>query len=107
MVNLAVLAEDAKEALKYGVDGILVSNHGARQLDGVSATVSVRWRNEAWLFSKDSGLWFTEVDAKQRFGCNLKFYECIVVSKTEEHGLSMKSVLNIDTEMVYVLCYDL
>ncbi|KAL4623948.1 hydroxyacid oxidase 1 [Arapaima gigas] len=32
-------AEDAKEALKYGVDGILVSNHGARQLDGVPATI--------------------------------------------------------------------
>ncbi|XP_018586316.1 2-Hydroxyacid oxidase 1 [Scleropages formosus] len=34
-------AEDAKEALKYGVDGILVSNHGARQLDGVPATIDV------------------------------------------------------------------
>ncbi|XP_048829916.1 hydroxyacid oxidase 1 isoform X2 [Brienomyrus brachyistius] len=32
-------AEDAKEALKYGIDGILVSNHGARQLDGVLATI--------------------------------------------------------------------
>ncbi|TRY92475.1 hypothetical protein DNTS_028182 [Danionella cerebrum] len=31
--------EDAKEALKFGVDGILVSNHGARQLDGVPATL--------------------------------------------------------------------
>lgn len=35
------LAEDAVEALKYGVDGILVSNHGARQLDCVPATVSM------------------------------------------------------------------
>lgn len=34
------LADDAKEALKIGVNGILVSNHGARQLDGVPATVS-------------------------------------------------------------------
>ncbi|NXX79496.1 HAOX1 oxidase, partial [Urocolius indicus] len=33
-------ADDAKEAVKIGVDGILVSNHGARQLDGVPATVS-------------------------------------------------------------------
>ncbi|NWT00874.1 HAOX1 oxidase, partial [Mionectes macconnelli] len=33
-------ADDAKEALKIGVNGILVSNHGARQLDGVPATVS-------------------------------------------------------------------
>ncbi|KAM6965802.1 2-Hydroxyacid oxidase 1 isoform 1-T1 [Tautogolabrus adspersus] len=33
--------EDAVQALKYGVDGILVSNHGARQLDGVPATLDV------------------------------------------------------------------
>ncbi|NWR30938.1 HAOX1 oxidase, partial [Tachuris rubrigastra] len=33
-------ADDAREALKIGVNGILVSNHGARQLDGVPATVS-------------------------------------------------------------------
>lgn len=35
-------AEDARLALQYGVDGILVSNHGARQLDGVPTTVSER-----------------------------------------------------------------
>ena len=28
-------AEDAREAVKQGVDGIVVSNHGGRQLDGV------------------------------------------------------------------------
>lgn len=33
-------AEDAKMAVMHGVDGIMVSNHGARQLDGVPATVS-------------------------------------------------------------------
>lgn len=33
--------EDAVQAVKYGVDGIVVSNHGARQLDGVPATVCV------------------------------------------------------------------
>ena len=32
--------EDAKEALKNGVQGIVVSNHGGRQLDGTPATVS-------------------------------------------------------------------
>ncbi|XP_072046096.1 2-Hydroxyacid oxidase 1-like isoform X2 [Amphiura filiformis] len=31
-------AEDAREAVKHGVSGILVSNHGGRQLDGVPAT---------------------------------------------------------------------
>ncbi|XP_030052174.1 2-Hydroxyacid oxidase 1 [Microcaecilia unicolor] len=34
-------ADDAREAVKCGVDGILVSNHGARQLDGVPATIDV------------------------------------------------------------------
>ena len=32
-------AEDARIAVKHGVDGIIVSNHGGRQLDGVPATV--------------------------------------------------------------------
>ena len=32
--------EDAMEAVKHGVQGILISNHGARLLDGVPATVS-------------------------------------------------------------------
>ncbi len=30
--------EDAKEAVKFGADGIVVSNHGGRQLDGVHST---------------------------------------------------------------------
>ena len=33
-------AEDAEEALRHNIQGIIVSNHGARQLDGVLATVS-------------------------------------------------------------------
>jgi len=32
-------AEDARLAVENGVDGIIVSNHGARQIDGVPATV--------------------------------------------------------------------
>lgn len=31
-------AEDAREAVKLGADGIVVSNHGGRQLDGVPST---------------------------------------------------------------------
>lgn len=31
-------AEDAKEAVRFGADGIVVSNHGGRQLDGVAST---------------------------------------------------------------------
>ena len=34
--------EDAKLAVQHGVDGIIVSNHVARQLDGVLATVSYK-----------------------------------------------------------------
>ena len=33
--------EDAREAVKVGADGIIVSNHGGRQLDGVPSTASV------------------------------------------------------------------
>ncbi|XP_068380774.1 2-Hydroxyacid oxidase 1 isoform X1 [Eschrichtius robustus] len=33
--------DDAREAVKHGLDGILVSNHGGRQLDGVPATIDV------------------------------------------------------------------
>ncbi|PPK68356.1 alpha-hydroxy acid oxidase [Actinokineospora auranticolor] len=32
-------AEDAELAVRHGVDGIIVSNHGGRQLDGVPATI--------------------------------------------------------------------
>ncbi|HXQ11350.1 MAG TPA: L-lactate dehydrogenase [Caulobacteraceae bacterium] len=33
-------AEDAREAKRIGVDGIIVSNHGGRQLDGASSTIA-------------------------------------------------------------------
>ncbi|MBA4339500.1 MAG: alpha-hydroxy-acid oxidizing enzyme [Hyphomonas sp.] len=33
--------EDAVEAVKSGVDGIIVSNHGGRQLDGVASSISM------------------------------------------------------------------
>jgi L-lactate dehydrogenase (cytochrome) len=32
-------ADDAREAIAHGADGIVVSNHGGRQLDGVPSTV--------------------------------------------------------------------
>ncbi len=32
-------AADARRALEHGVDGVVVSNHGGRQLDGTAATV--------------------------------------------------------------------
>jgi hypothetical protein len=33
--------EDAVEAVKSGADGIIVSNHGGRQLDGVASSISM------------------------------------------------------------------
>ncbi|XP_029914175.1 2-Hydroxyacid oxidase 1 [Myripristis murdjan] len=41
IVKGILTGEDAIQAVNYGVDGILVSNHGARQLDGVPATLDV------------------------------------------------------------------
>ncbi|KAJ9624094.1 hypothetical protein H2203_005542 [Taxawa tesnikishii (nom. ined.)] len=34
-------AEDVQLAIEYGCDGVVVSNHGGRQLDGVPATLDV------------------------------------------------------------------
>lgn len=50
-------AEDARLAVEHGADGIVVSNHGARQLDRVSATAdvleevvdAVEGRTEVWV----------------------------------------------------------
>lgn len=33
--------DDAKEAIKFGADGLIISNHGGRQLDGVISTVKI------------------------------------------------------------------
>jgi (S)-2-hydroxy-acid oxidase len=33
--------DDMQAAIEYGVDGVLISNHGGRQLDGVPATIDV------------------------------------------------------------------
>ena len=40
MISLTLsIGEDAVLAVEHNADGILVSNHGGRQLDGVPATV--------------------------------------------------------------------
>ena len=41
LVKGIMTAEDARVALDHGVDGIVVSNHGARQLDAVAAPLAV------------------------------------------------------------------
>ena len=42
VVKGILTAEDARLAVQHGVDAIIVSNHGGRQLDGVLAAVSSR-----------------------------------------------------------------
>jgi len=39
LVKGILTAEDARLAIEHGADGIVVSNHGGRQLDGVPATI--------------------------------------------------------------------
>ncbi|KAK3745684.1 hypothetical protein QZH41_019004, partial [Actinostola sp. cb2023] len=39
VVKGILTAEDARLAVQHGVDAIIVSNHGGRQLDGVLATI--------------------------------------------------------------------
>lgn len=41
LVKGILTVEDAQLALEYGASGIVVSNHGGRQLDGVPATIEV------------------------------------------------------------------
>ena len=41
LVKGVLTAEDAKLACEHGAHGVVVSNHGGRQLDGVSATIDV------------------------------------------------------------------
>jgi len=41
IVKGIMTAEDAKRSLDYGVNGIIVSNHGGRQLDGLPPTIEV------------------------------------------------------------------
>ena len=40
IVKGVMIPEDAAKAAQYGVDGIIVSNHGGRQLDSVPATIN-------------------------------------------------------------------
>ena len=41
LVKGILTADDARKAVEHGADGIIVSNHGGRQLNCVPATVSV------------------------------------------------------------------
>lgn len=45
LVKGLLTADDALEAVKHNVSAIIVSNHGARQLDHVPATVCVQFTN--------------------------------------------------------------
>jgi L-lactate dehydrogenase (cytochrome) len=40
VIKGVMCAEDARSAVQAGADGVVVSNHGGRQLDGVAASIS-------------------------------------------------------------------
>ena len=40
LIKGIMCSEDAKHAVELGADGVIVSNHGGRQLDGVRSTIS-------------------------------------------------------------------
>lgn len=48
--------EDAHKAIEYGIDGIVVSNHGGRQLDGAMASLDALAEISADFRVKESGL---------------------------------------------------
>lgn len=50
--------EDARLAIENGIDGIYVSNHGARQLDTTPATIEVLREivNEVHIVCKEKGI---------------------------------------------------
>ena len=50
--------EDARLAIENGIDGIYVSNHGARQLDTTPATIEVLREivNEVQIVCKEKGI---------------------------------------------------
>lgn len=39
LMTIVSTAEDVRLAIEYGVDGVIISNHGGRQLDGQPATL--------------------------------------------------------------------
>jgi L-lactate dehydrogenase (cytochrome) len=49
--------EDAKRAVQTNIDGILVSNHGGRQLDSVTSTIRARRRLSMPFKAKSRCLW--------------------------------------------------
>lgn len=83
--------EDAELALKYRVQGIIVSNHGGRQLDGVSATIdalpevveAVQGKIEVYL---DSGI-RTGSDILKALALGAK---CVFIGRPALWGLTYK-----------------
>jgi isopentenyl diphosphate isomerase/L-lactate dehydrogenase-like FMN-dependent dehydrogenase len=41
LIKGVLRTDDARRAVKMGLDGIIVSNHGGRRLDGMPATINV------------------------------------------------------------------
>ena len=73
-----MLAQAAKEAVACGVDGILVSAHGGRQLDGVPAPVSqlltLLLRISVYIFKGLSMNFFLAMNTNESFSESRKIH---------------------------------
>lgn len=80
-------AEDASEAVRQGVDGIWISNHGARQLDTTPATIEVL--PEASQSSRNMGTDTVGVHPFQRTHGRFRHYvvDLVVILQSFSTGL--------------------
>mmetsp|Transcript_27424 Transcript_27424/g.56234 ORF Transcript_27424/g.56234 Transcript_27424/m.56234 type:complete len:308 (+) Transcript_27424:1-924(+) len=114
VVKGVLTAEDAEVACQNGVDGILVSNHGARQLDTVPATIealpevvkAVRGRCEVYL---DGGVCRgTDAFKALALGATAVFigrpYLWGLAHNGEEGVVDVLTLLHDELYMAYQLC---
>jgi len=101
-------AEDTELAVQYGCDGVVVSNHGGRQLDGVPATIDAL--PECVEVARKGGIG-VHVDGGIRSGNDLfkalaLGAECCWVGRPAIWGLAVSETLSLLIWMVTGMCID-
>ncbi len=106
--------EDAQKAVKIGADAIIVSNHGGRQLDSTSSSISMLHKIKK-IVKQDAEIW---IDGGIRSGidvikaCSLGA-DCTLIGRPYLYGLGaygekgVTKILNIfkeDLELAMALC---
>src|SRR5271155_2260839 len=107
-------AEDTELAVQYGCDGVVVSNHGGRQLDGVPATIDAL--PECVEVARKGGIG-VHVDGSVRSGNDLfkalaLGAECCWVGSPAIWGLAVSETLSswyvfLPVVMVTEMCADM